>query len=558
MRYGPIRLGILAIVYIAFVFVFEGFILGYLQPKSVPDYLKDRVEIIVLRTTDSSGEVKVHQSELLRRALPLVLSAVLLLGCWQSEPVGSGSTEQSVVVDPSETHNVILVVLDTLRSANLSSNGYRWETSPRLDGFARQSVVFQNVASVGGNTTTSMAGLMSGRTPFHPFGDTWDPKHAHGMKRFYTRPDDKGLPPSLYTLAERFRDAGYRTAGLVTNVNVSEDFQFQQGFDSYELIRSSRRPGRAGTVVEKARDFLDGRKRGERFFLYLHFMDVHGPYDPPSGYERCFGEARPVPPETDDAFWVWEDRETPPARRGPLLERMAYLYDCELLYLDTQLGVLFDHIDTLGLSDSTVVAVFSDHGEEFLEHGGTTHKGTLYEEILDVPMMVRVPGVAPSPVDAMVRSFDLMPTLLELAGVNPAKDPLDAVSLRSHFGLPPLEERMEGNTTTSLSTFPARWSFREGTHKLIRTQAKVKDAWELYYLAVDPGEQNNLHASSAHAPLAAKLEAGMRAAALRITRGPADPASSGVAAQPATVAPGSKAELDEDTRAQLKALGYIE
>jgi choline-sulfatase len=229
--------------------------------------------------------------------------------------------------------NVVFILVDTLRADRMSLYGYERNTTPVIDALANRGIVFERVIAQSSWTKTSMASLWTGAYPA-----------AHGVLRF-----DNAIPDAAVMPAEVFKQAGYRTVGIWRNGWVAPNFGFGQGFDAYytpkagvdaQLQRHS--PGAAtigGTdedVYLAARDFLE-QYGGEKFFLYLHLMDLH---------QYVFDDDA-------DAF-------------GPTY---ADAYDRSLDWTDRVIGAIVDAIDDVDALSRTVIAISSDHGEAFLEHG---------------------------------------------------------------------------------------------------------------------------------------------------------------------------------------------
>jgi arylsulfatase A-like enzyme len=349
--------------------------------------------------------------------------------------------------DEAKQPDVLLVVLDTTRADALSAYGNPRATSPNLDAFARGAAVFDAAFTTAASTGPALAALMSGRLPHYDERLVWNRSVAHGMGRFFPGGTGSGLAPGLVTLAERFREAGYRTAGFVTNPYVKRIYHFDQGFDRYDEIFQSGpvRYGLGEQVVDRALEAL--AQTDEPLFVYLHFMDAHDPYLPPAEHRDAF--AFETLPGMDDMALnrAWFDDAGPRGESGRVMASHARgLYDASVRYLDAQLGRL---LEALEARPDALVAIVGDHGEEFLEHGGNRHRGTLYDELLHVPVLMRIPGVPAQRIDALVRHFDVGATLLDYAGLAPIPD-ADAVSLR-----PFLEGAPDAPELVAVGSFPA-------------------------------------------------------------------------------------------------------
>jgi arylsulfatase A-like enzyme len=278
--------------------------------------------------------------------------------------------------------SLLFVVIDTLRADRLSAWGYARQTSPNLDALAARGIRFERVLSQSSWTKGSMASLWTGAYPA-----------TTGILRI-----EDAVPDEVVLPAERFHEAGFRTAGIFRNDWLDENFGFGQGFTTYfqptpgaEVGARRRVRGPAGSdrdLVDSALEFLRGH-RSDRFFLYLHFMDVHNYVH--SRDHALFGSTR------------------------------SDVYDNAVHWVDEQIGRLLRELESLGLASRTFVVVASDHGEEFSEHGGTGHARTLYREVLEVPLILAPPFVLEPPlvVRSRAENVDLWPTLLDLLGLPP-------------------------------------------------------------------------------------------------------------------------------------------
>lgn len=473
---------------------------------------------------------------------PALVAVVVagVVGVATAMPPSHGS-DASRGAAPDGAPNVLVIVVDTLRADHLPAYGYEGGRTPNLDRFAQDAVRYEQAFANASWTRPSFASILTGRYA-----------SSHGVMG---KPDS--LPDDAVTLPEALREGGYETAGFVTNFNVGPYFNFQQGFDEYaflepefvlgaddsaaklllvqtmrqviERVRAARGAVEPGTAYQDAetvnRHLVSWLERGRRqrpFFLFVGYMDPHDPYFPHpydgTGYARA-AHQRPDPSEAP---------------------RLRELYDGEITYWDEHFGRLMDELRRRGLYDDMMIVVTSDHGEEFAEHGGFWHGTTLYDEQLHVPLFVKYPrGERGGTSEARwVQSVDIMPSVLAAAGL-PAVAGVQGHVFEQSAAVVFAEESHEGNVLTSV-----RERRESGAFKIItanegnpRGLAPV----ELYAVDDDPGEQANVADARADElrGITVTLEEARRLAAEgRLESGSVD--------------------MDEDTRRQLCALGYIE
>jgi len=420
--------------------------------------------------------------------------------------------------------NVILYVADTLRADRLGCFGYARPTSPRLDAFARESLVFETAMAQASWTRPSTASILTGRYPAE-----------HGARSLMS-----AVRADLPTLATILAGAGYDTAAFVTNLNVAARFGFDRGFAEYHYLEE--REDRDTVYVSAAElnaaafPWLDAR--GDRpFFLYLHATDTHAPYRPPPGYAERF-----LPPDVHPTIGprtpVVSLIERPALATPDNIALLSAQYDGEVALLDESFGALLDHLRARGLDRSTLVVFVADHGEEFHEHGGFDHGRTLYQELVRVPLLVRLPAGASGGrrLRGLARQIDVLPTVLAVLGVERPADLPGRVLVDG--GLPADETMME----TQLGR-PALTGVVAGPWKAVwgGTTRPGGERIELYDLGADPGERQNLAEGR---PVVVGY-ARQTAARLRLGRASQEPAAE------TTV-------VDPDTERRLRALGYVD
>jgi arylsulfatase A-like enzyme len=370
---------------------------------------------------------------------------------------------------------VVIVVVDSLRADHLHHAGDPRNLSPRLDALAAQATRFSQAAAAAPWTTPSVMTLFTGLTPGTHHVDL----------------NDRALAAAVPTLAERFREAGYRTAAVMPALTLADHFGFDRGFDDFRLATQGHGNVSGPWSMSQAIEFLRGH-REEPVFLYVHLWDVHYNYNPPLPHSIRFQAGRPAGPgETDDITAL-----TAPGHDAASLppERVAWLegqYAGEILFTDEQVGRLLDELDRLGRTEDTVVVVTADHGEAFLEHRVMGHTVHLYDELTRVPLLVRWPGqiTAGRVVNEQVGLVDMMPTLLDLAAIPFVPDLFEGRSLAPLLrAVRPEEEGPAVLMGTS------RQAMRRGlrTPDWSYQVDLVTGEEELYDLAADPAQRENL------------------------------------------------------------------
>ena len=414
--------------------------------------------------------------------------------------------------------NVIIYLVDTLRAGHLGCYGYQRPVSPHIDAFARQAAVFRHTVAQSSWTRPTTTTILTGLLP-----------RTHNV---FSHLD--ALAPQAVTLAERLRGQGYHTAAFVTNPNVAPDFGLDQGFELYRLMGPKHRT--AASINERTAAWLDSEwKKDAPFFLYLHTMEPHAPYDPPSAFQQRFAPGLRYPAWTKMSFVeALEDGSiaaTPEIRQG-----LQNLYDAEIAANDEAFGALVDLLVQRKLWDDTVVVFVADHGEELGDHGGWEHGRTLYDEMLDVPLIVRVPGARGQVVERQAQQVDVVPTILDALGLKLPADlegrSLLALAAGSGGQEEPAFSWLEERSLRSAAVTTPEW-------RLVEKRFPISGSF-LYDRRADPGERHNLAREQ-------PVRAGYLRAQLRAAERSRLGTLKALAAKP----------LDPETQNQLKALGYL-
>ncbi|MCH2173093.1 sulfatase-like hydrolase/transferase [Myxococcota bacterium] len=444
--------------------------------------------------------------------------------------------------------DIVLVVIDTLRSDRVSAYGYARETTPRLDALAQRGIRFDRASSTSSWTVPAHASLFTGLAPLQ-----------HGAHQEHAR-----LEPGIPTLAERLRDAGYATFGASANPLVGSRTGLSRGFDAFaETWRPAAREGRTHPNQDAVLSFLGDVPVSQPVFLFLNYMEVHGPYDPPLPFRAEFLSAA----EADGTF-----RDDFEASRYYLdrnsisdadFRRLSDLYDGEVAYADALLGELLDALDRADRLDNAVLVVTSDHGENLGDHGHFRHVFNLYGSTVSVPLVFVLPddSRAGEVVEAPVSLVDVFASILAAAGLPPGGVGRDLLGSPVDPGRAVYAEYFRPAQALTLFT-PGE--FEEHSDRLrpfLRVLRSVEHGglrliWssdgkrELYDVKADPGEQRNLWEEPAYAQRAMDLVELLEGQGGRPGEASEQGLLDGVSASPFGV-------LDAEEEARLRELGYL-
>lgn len=378
--------------------------------------------------------------------------------------------------------HIIFVVVDSLRADHVSSYGYMRETTPKLDAkVADEGVLFTDVTAASSWTNPSNGAMLTSHTP-SSIDTIWSDI-------------DRSIPEDEILLAEYLHDAGYKTAGFVSNYWLRSRFGYDQGFDVYEGT-SGEHTQRAFAINDLATDWIDSNKNdlqssGQPLFLFLYYLDPHTWYDPPPPYDALYDNTY-TGTLTTAVFGNGEEvvaGNIVPTERD--VEHLLALYDGEITHWDFYLGQMLDYLQTNGLLENSIVVVTSDHGEMFGEHGKWVHGNSLYEEVIRIPLLFRYPDVltAGQVLTAPVHMMDIMPTLLDMVG-SPVPDDMQGQSLLPLMqgGQAPLSrpifsemagERDPNSIPYWIAPHTNLYSIKQDGWKLIHAE-QAQEAGELY------------------------------------------------------------------------------
>ncbi len=413
--------------------------------------------------------------------------------------------------------NIILITVDALRAGHLGFMGYKNSITPNIDSLAKQSIVFNNAFSVGPTTPYSFPSILTSTYPL----DYQGPKEIKAPRVF---------------ISEVLKKQGFTTLAFHSSPYLSDYFGYNKGWDFFQDItfpmNSSSSQGFLGKLIKKilifvspklffrlaylkyrikgpknvkvkasfvnklVKDFVYSLKNQEKpLFIWIHYMDTHTP-------PLCYSENRVcsyselIGDYVGSAVWSY-------GNKGALkrfiknnfkkyIKETTSCYNQAIQYVDEQIGDLLNFLKKENIYQNSIVCLASDHGDEFLEHGGLGHNTQLYNEVLHIPLLIKIPGLENKIVNKKVSLIDLAPTLCDLAGIE-----TDVFKGRTLFG-----------QNKDYIFHQAGFSKKQGHHIGIENLSECRiacqsDAWkyildydtgaeELYNLFKDPGEQNNL------------------------------------------------------------------
>jgi arylsulfatase A-like enzyme len=373
---------------------------------------------------------------------------------------------------------VVLITVDTLRSDSVSR-----AATPALEALVSEGVSFRRAYSAAPWTLPALVSMHTGLSA-----------RLHGVGRLFRQRWGIGDFPSFPNLAERLRAAGYTTAAFSANASVVPGTNITRGFGVFRHASAAQqgfrslasrivsRPAHADlgddpsarALVQRVVEWLDTSSQTE-FFLWVHFFDPHAPYQPPS--DLLPKPPRPGLPSSMNPVRV---------ESGEELAWMRSLYDAEVRCVDEAVGTLVHELKSRGLYDGSLIVLASDHGEEFLDHGGLDHGTTLYDELLRIPFVVRAPGVSGRALDGPVSTASVCATVLDVCGVPYEPSLLSAPSLAPLWRAPAAAAVTGPVFATGLLGVQESEAVVFGEMKYI--EPVLTHRGELYDLSADPGE----------------------------------------------------------------------
>jgi arylsulfatase A-like enzyme len=449
------------------------------------------------------------------------------------------TTREIAVGELEPKLSVLLIVIDALRTDALGCYGNERAQTQTLDALANEGILFRSARSSISWTLPAHASLFTSVFP-----------NQHGAIKSTTR-----LADHFTTLAEVLRDSGWSTAAITDGGFVTSTFGLMQGFDFVSAARPS--PGTLGkgagvrTIANRAWQWI--RKQTGPYFAFVHTYQVHEPYAPPERFRQRL--VRPYAGELSDAVRVRELRRRQAAGEMTAddLRYVRDLYDAEVAYTDEVLGQFFRKLRDGGQLDSTIVIVTSDHGEDFGEHEHFGHSTWLYETLLSIPLIIRLPrGDGRSRVvDYPVRLVDVAPTVLDLVNL-PVPPMWIGTNLlhatESRELLATVTRGKPGAKEESRRELRTAFALVDGQRKIVRYPPRFagpedhpdRHIYSIFDLAVDPAELHDLWTPGDSSELDRRFEGALRRF----------PDLTGGREQ--------QAELSEQDERSLRALGYID
>lgn len=412
----------------------------------------------------------------------------LLLQVASWNPAGGKTTNDNsfvfiakpeVTTTTSQKINVLVIIIDTLRWDRLGIHGWKRATSTFIDGLASQSIEFTRAYSVTSWTAPAIASLFTGLTP-----------HQHGILTFEALP----MSDEFSTVQSILSENGWWAGAVFGNPYIGHGTGFDHGFDEFAQMPIGQfQYGGVKWASEKAVEKINSRMP-QPFFLYVHFLDPHDPYT--NSDKDALSEFHTSALSKLLGFltttFSYADKGTGPLAypwiKAWLNDAIQKQYDTEVYAVDKGIQKIFDALEKNGLLSNTIVIITSDHGEEFLEHGGILHGRTLYNEVLHVPLLIRLPNGegAGTKITTPISISEISGTITTLMGTKTKLPGRNLISLSNSVAEQPIFAELlhpphgESKTIAVIA----------GDKKLIYQEDENKKTHiELYFLNEDPQER---------------------------------------------------------------------
>jgi len=468
-------------------------------------------------------------------AAALLAAALLICGCGGEPDAAPGRPDRSVLV----------IVADALRADSLGCYGQSAPTSPNIDGLAAEGALFEECRTVVPATLPSFITLL---TSLHP--------KDHGAS-------GNGFPPAngLVYLGDAARGAGYETAFFASSFCVTSLFGTSQGFDHFDenldstaVLPFNKTIRTASSVTSSFLEWFEQRDGKKPFFAVVHYFDPHIPFVPPQEYAAMFldDEKGPLSVDFRGIMKSKNDLKKRGGKPGENELRYRDLYRAEVRYMDAEIGKIVRALDRSDEGARTIVVFTADHGQTLWDHDEYfNHTRQVYDSNIRIPLIFRAPGFVPQGRynEPSFSNLDLAPTLLGLAG---AAIPGEFAGRDLHCAV--LGEKVKIDSSGCFFSEAEKFLSKGGKPvrpNYLAAKCVMKGSWkyiwtphrenleELYNVAADPQEKNNLAAAPEHAALVEELQGRLRAWAAEFA-----------------ARPRRNEEIPPDALERLKALGY--
>jgi len=385
---------------------------------------------------------------------------------------------------PAHPWNVILITISSLRADHISCFGYKRNTTPNFDAFARANILFESAFATSSWMMPAYGSIITSLYPgFH------QATHI-----------DKQLAEKAYTLAEILAEHGYLCIGFCCNPRLVAEKGFAQGFDFYDdysveiMLKSVAFEDNSETDINKVRTndiinanairWLQNNNR-EPFFLFVHFYDNHWDYLPPAPFDKLYDPNYQGPIDGTEIAREPLFSNVPP--EGDL-EHIIALYDGEIRQTDEDLGRLLRFLQQQGFMSRSIVVVMGDHGEQFYEHGHTSHHG-VFDEMIHIPLAISIPGLkGHKTIGSLVSGVDILPSILDFLGL-PGRKEFQGRSFK-----PLIENRQQKINDYVFVEYtgnavPDTYAVRSERYKVLWQNG----CFSAYDLFEDPSEQRKIH-----------------------------------------------------------------
>jgi len=379
--------------------------------------------------------------------------------------------------------NIILISIDPFRTANIHIYGYNKAITPNIDGFAKDSLFFTHTYSPSSWTLPAEMSLLTGKYPF---------KHKVLNKITITENQSeevtnlKKLSPEIKTLAELLKDKGYKSAIFTGGAALDRQFGFDEGFEEYHSGKDF-----SGADFNRAFEWLR-KNKVNNYFLFIQGFDLHGQFEPDEGFDFRFknpkysgkltGSKEEQKLLREDALYSKKlDLTSDDA------ELLKSIYDEKLNNFDKKFGEFISNLKDLGIYNSSIIILTSSHGEEFYEHQRIDHGHSLYQELIRVPLILKIPGLKNIKIEQQISLIDIVPTLLDLTGLLGKNSSFDGKSI---FPLKELKERQIFSETDYRYAVSLRSMITTDQWKIIKNIENGEK--QLFNLKIDPNENFDL------------------------------------------------------------------